>query len=754
MLPPHKDPNNIVILRNVAKTFLLGIEGVPALRGVSLTVRRGELTVILGKSGSGKSTMLSIIGTMDKPSRGDVFLCGVRVDSRTPDAALADLRLRKVAFIFQTFNLLPQLSALENVELPMVLAGWGTPAKRRRRAIALLRRVGMGERLHHTPSMCSGGEQQRTTIARALANRPELIIADEPTGDLDGNNTAIVLKLLTDLAARRGVTIVLVTHDVGLKAYAHKVVHMLDGKVAREEAVPPFVRADALDALQSHPAVAAMGALRAARRLEKAAERAAGAASASRADSRRRRRAARGDDDDSDSSGSDDDEDGGTGADADAAAAAARIAASLSRAPPSSAAAAAGPAPAGTGSGSAARVRPAGAPAADGVPAGGAGGGFWGWLRSLGGSGSGGSGGGAGGGSASAAVVPAATATGAVAGSSSAAHLHGAGAGADSRLTSPAAGRSGAGAGDGYGDRTSSGSTGSIGSADAAASKAVASLADAASGGSLDLLAREDDAAAGIGAGSGSRPATASSVVGDAAGRAVSRSGVTLAVMPPRHRQGNHDAADADADGLRKSGTAPQSHAPGYSSAAASGGRLAVATSAGPAPMLFSPTATGTAGTGTGTAGTGTGGSMMTATSTGLSGIAAISHALFAAEALGGGATASAAAAGGAGAGGGAAAGVSGGGGSRTVVRTPASYATFTFAQTSRVQAAEEARARREAAAARERALMERVAAAAAARHAAQAAAVAGHAGAGATGQQGQAAPGAVPPQLGSPMAV
>jgi ABC-type lipoprotein export system ATPase subunit len=214
------------------------------------------------------------MGTIDRPTRGAVYLSGVRVDAKTPDSTLADIRLRHCAFIFQTFNLLPALSALENVELPMVLAGAGTRSSRRRRAIRLLSRVGMGERLHHTPAQLSGGEQQRVTIARALANSPDIILADEPTGDLDGANSQIVLKILTDLNAHEGVTVIMVTHDVGLKAYAHRVVHVLDGKIARVEEVPSFVRDNALDALAEAPAVRAMTALEARRRATAATARA------------------------------------------------------------------------------------------------------------------------------------------------------------------------------------------------------------------------------------------------------------------------------------------------------------------------------------------------------------------------------------------------------------------------------------------------------------------------------------------------
>lgn len=261
-LPGPGATRPVVTMRNVHKTYLLGIEGVAALRGVTLDIQRGEFIVILGKSGGGKTTMLNILGTIDRPTRGDLHLAGTRVNQHTPDSVLAQLRLRKLGFVFQTFNLLPGLSALENVELPMVLAGWGSATERRSRATDLLSRVGMAERLHHVPSQMSGGEQQRVTIARALSNKPELLLLDEPTGDLDTVNTELVLKILTDLnSGPERVTCVLVTHDVGLKAYAHRVIHMLDGKINRIESNPEFVRQDALDALASAPAVRAWTAL-------------------------------------------------------------------------------------------------------------------------------------------------------------------------------------------------------------------------------------------------------------------------------------------------------------------------------------------------------------------------------------------------------------------------------------------------------------------------------------------------------------
>lgn len=238
--PPTAD--ELIKLRNVHKTYLLGVEGVPAIRGVDLTVRRGEFIVILGKSGGGKSTMLNLMTTIDKPSRGDVWLCGTRVRESTPDAVLAELRLRRLGFVFQSFNLVGSMTAVENVELPMVLAGWATAGKRRERAEQLLGRVGMGHRLAYVPSQLSGGEAQRVAIARALANRPDILVGDEITGDLDPATTDVVMSILLDLNRAHGVTVVMVTHEVALKSHAHRVIHMLDGRISRVEVVPPHVR--------------------------------------------------------------------------------------------------------------------------------------------------------------------------------------------------------------------------------------------------------------------------------------------------------------------------------------------------------------------------------------------------------------------------------------------------------------------------------------------------------------------------------
>ncbi|KAI8823384.1 P-loop containing nucleoside triphosphate hydrolase protein [Fimicolochytrium jonesii] len=223
----------IVELRNIHKTYLLGLEGVAALRGVSLSIQRGEWVAVYGTSGGGKTSLLNIIGTIDKPTKGDLTICDTVITPNTKDEVLADLRLSKLGFVFQSFNLLSSMTALENVELPMVLKGTQTASERRTRAVSSLERVGLAHRLHHFPHKLSGGEQQRVTIARAIANLPELLLLDEPTGDLDTQNTLKILHLLHTLNLTEHMTFIMVTHDVYLKNFAHRVIYMRDGKISK-----------------------------------------------------------------------------------------------------------------------------------------------------------------------------------------------------------------------------------------------------------------------------------------------------------------------------------------------------------------------------------------------------------------------------------------------------------------------------------------------------------------------------------------
>lgn len=246
---PLLEDEVVVRLDNVHKTYLLGLEGVTALRGVTISVKKGEFVCILGTSGGGKTTMLNMIGTIDKPTKGDVWLGGVRIKSSTRDTVLANMRLHKLAFVFQSFNLIASMTALENVELPMLLLGAMGRGEIRTRARELLEKVGLAARAKHFPSQLSGGEQQRVTIARALANDPEILLLDEPTGDLDTKNTDIIMHILLDLHRVEKRTLVMVTHDVGLKNFADRVIRVLDGKIMRIEEVSEEERGAAIERL-------------------------------------------------------------------------------------------------------------------------------------------------------------------------------------------------------------------------------------------------------------------------------------------------------------------------------------------------------------------------------------------------------------------------------------------------------------------------------------------------------------------------
>jgi putative ABC transport system ATP-binding protein len=218
----------LIQIAGVTKTYRMGDVDVNALAGVTLEVAHGELVAIMGASGSGKSTLLNILGCLDRPSEGQYWLAGDEV-SRLDADALAETRNKTLGFVFQSFNLLARTTAVENVELPLVYAGVA-PRLRRRRAIEALERVGLGDRLDHQPSQLSGGQQQRVAIARALVNEPRLILADEPTGNLDSRASVEMISLLQRLGDE-GMTVVLVTHEPDIAAYARRVIVVRDGLV-------------------------------------------------------------------------------------------------------------------------------------------------------------------------------------------------------------------------------------------------------------------------------------------------------------------------------------------------------------------------------------------------------------------------------------------------------------------------------------------------------------------------------------------
>ncbi len=222
-------PDVLMSLQGVGKDYVTEAVTVHALRSVDLTILRGEFVAIVGQSGSGKSTMMNIIGCLDRPTRGRYILDGIDVTERSNDAR-AVVRNRLIGFVFQGFNLLPRTTALENVELPLVYRGVSA-AERHKRALKALQSVNLGERLHHTPNQLSGGQQQRVAIARALVTEPPLLLADEPTGNLDTRTSLEVLALLQELNRRQGITICLVTHEPDIAACANRVITMRDGRV-------------------------------------------------------------------------------------------------------------------------------------------------------------------------------------------------------------------------------------------------------------------------------------------------------------------------------------------------------------------------------------------------------------------------------------------------------------------------------------------------------------------------------------------
>jgi len=228
-------PSPVIRVEDVRKTYITGKTEVHALRGVSLTIQPGEMVAIIGASGSGKSTLMNILGGLDKPTSGAYWLDGVRVDGMSKNQ-LADIRNAKIGFVFQGFNLLARTSALENVELPLMYDRSGHKLDTKQLAREALERVGLADRTHHEPSELSGGQQQRVAIARALVTKPALVLADEPTGNLDTRTSVEVLSVFQQLNAQ-GITILLVTHEHDIAQYCKRVVELRDGHVLRDAAI-------------------------------------------------------------------------------------------------------------------------------------------------------------------------------------------------------------------------------------------------------------------------------------------------------------------------------------------------------------------------------------------------------------------------------------------------------------------------------------------------------------------------------------
>jgi putative ABC transport system ATP-binding protein len=225
-------PDIIILTHKLAREYAMGAEVVHALRGVDLQIRRNEYVAVMGPSGSGKSTLMNLIGCLDTPSAGEYWLNGQQV-SNLSDDALARIRNKEIGFVFQTFNLLPRATALHNVELPLIYAGLAA-RERRERAATALRRVGLGDRMDHKPNELSGGQRQRVAIARALVNDPSILLADEPTGNLDSATSQEIMEVFAELH-RQGQTVVMVTHEADIAAHAARVVTLRDGLVATDQ---------------------------------------------------------------------------------------------------------------------------------------------------------------------------------------------------------------------------------------------------------------------------------------------------------------------------------------------------------------------------------------------------------------------------------------------------------------------------------------------------------------------------------------
>ncbi len=225
--------DNIIQLKDVCKFYQMGDSKIEAASHINLDIKKGDFIAIVGPSGSGKSTMMNLVGALDLATRGDIYLNEIDIE-HLEESDLAQIRGKKIGFIFQTFNLIPTITALENVTLPMVFQNVERE-QREGRATELLKKMGLGHRLSHYPGELSGGERQRVAIARALANDPEVILADEPTGNLDSRMGEEIVNLFLQLNKKEGKTIIMVTHDLELAKHAHKIYHLKDGKIVKVE---------------------------------------------------------------------------------------------------------------------------------------------------------------------------------------------------------------------------------------------------------------------------------------------------------------------------------------------------------------------------------------------------------------------------------------------------------------------------------------------------------------------------------------
>ena len=248
-------PSHVIAVKNLVKTYIVGEVEVRALRGVNLEVQRGEFLAVTGPSGSGKSTFMHIVGCLDRPTSGQYFLDGQDVSRMSKDA-LAAVRNRKIGFVFQGFNLLSRTSALDNVELPLLYGSELKAAERHKRAMEMLNAVGLANRADHHPNQLSGGQQQRVAIARALINNPSIVLADEPTGNLDSKTSIEVMDMFQRLNRERGITVVLITHEHDIAEYGSRIVSFRDGLVVADK--PVQRRRLASDELAALPAAEAV----------------------------------------------------------------------------------------------------------------------------------------------------------------------------------------------------------------------------------------------------------------------------------------------------------------------------------------------------------------------------------------------------------------------------------------------------------------------------------------------------------------